>query len=70
MDLDGDGVLLGVTEVDSQVAEVLGELAYKPPVLEICFAFLMEVVESAVQEFRLEERLAADGVSYLGDPRQ
>jgi len=27
VDLDGDGVLLGVAEVDSQVTEVLGELA-------------------------------------------
>lgn len=34
VDLDRDGVLLGVTEVDSQVTEVLDELAYKPPMLE------------------------------------
>jgi hypothetical protein len=34
VDLDRDGVLLGVAEVDSQVAEVLGELACSPPMSE------------------------------------
>lgn len=53
VDLDGDGVLLGVTEVDSQVTEVLGELAYKPPVLETNFPDGV-VVESAVQEVVLK----------------
>jgi hypothetical protein len=53
VDLDGDGVLLGVTEVDSQVTEVLGELAYKPRMLETSFPDGV-VVESAVQEFVLK----------------
>jgi hypothetical protein len=51
VDLDRDGVLLGVTEVDSQVTEVLDELAYNPSMLE--FPSSCHVVESAVQEIVL-----------------
>lgn len=51
VDLDGDGVLLGVAEVDSQVTEVLGELACNPPMLEFPIRFCQFASKSVVEEF-------------------
>lgn len=51
MNLDGDGVLLGVAEVDSQVTEVLGELAYNPPMSEFPIRSCQFASKSAVEEF-------------------
>lgn len=70
VDLDGDGVLLGVAEVDSQVTEVLGELACNPPMSEFPIRYCQFASKSVVKEFCVLTSDLWVVTSYLGDPQR
>lgn len=74
VDLDGDGVLLGLAKVDGQVTEILDELPYSSTTL-LDVSLLIPSPMYRVSHLRVMSRcqkgeFGGGGSSYLGGPRR